>query len=211
MDKKILKRIKLFIIILSLSMIKVVGVKAESTDIYSTEEDGVWKPTDKISKTFKIQNIWGKKCYLEGIEFSRSYIKDNDTNYKYIIEEAEKENILDGTYNVTITDGKEEIYSGTMDDLANRTINFKEPIFMDLNFVGEFYITIEFNNLAGNDYQNKSYEYILKPKVFVVTMDNNVDDSLSMLTKTGGFINKHTLIMVGVLIVSGGVAICFKI
>ena len=210
MDKKILKRIKLFIIILSLSMIKVVGVKAESTDIYSTEEDGVWKPTDKISKTFKIQNIWGKKCYLEGIEFSRSYIKDNDTNYKYIIEEAEKENILDGTYNVTITDGKEEIYSGTMDDLANRTINFKEPIFMDLNFVGEFYITIEFNNLAGNDYQNKSYEYILKPKVFVVTMDNNVDDSLSMLTKTGGFINKYTLIMVGVLIVSGGVAICFK-
>ena len=98
-----------------------------------------------------------------------------------------------------------------MDDLANRTINFKEPIFMDLNFVGEFYITIEFNNLAGNDYQNKSYEYILKPKVFVVTMDNNVDDSLSMLTKTGGFINKYTLIMVGVLIVSGGVAICFKI
>ena len=211
MDKKILKRIKLFIIILSLSMIKVVGVKAESTDIYSTEEDGVWKPTDKISKTFKIQNIWGKKCYLEGIEFSRSYIKDNDTNYKYIIEEAEKENILDGTYNVTITDGKEEIYLGTMDDLANRTINFKEPIFMDLNFVGEFYITIEFNNLAGNDYQNKGYEYILKPKVFVVTMDNNVDDSLSMLTKTGGFINKYTLIMVGVLIVSGGVAICFKI
>ena len=116
MDKKILKRIKLFIIILSLSMIKVGGVKAESTDIYSTEEDGVWKPTDKISKTFKIQNIRGKKCYLEGIEFSRSYIKDNDTNYKYIIEEAEKENILDGTYNVTITDGKEEIYSGTMDD-----------------------------------------------------------------------------------------------
>ena len=211
MDKKILKRIKLFIIILSLSMIKVVGVKEESTDIYSTEEDGVWKPTDKISKTFKIQNIWGKKCYLEGIEFSRSYIKDNDTNYKYIIEEAEKENILDGTYNVTITDGKEEIYSGNMDDLANRTINFKEPIFMDLNFVGEFYITIEFNNLAGNNYQNKSYEYILKPKVFVVTMDNNVDDSLSMLTKTGGFINKYTLIMVGVLIVSGGVAICFKI
>ncbi|CDM67313.1 hypothetical protein CM240_0134 [Clostridium bornimense] len=211
MDKKILQRIKLFIIILSLSMIKVVSVKAELTDIYSTEEDGVWRPTDKISKTFKIQNIWGKECYLEGIEFSKSYIKDNDINYKYSIEEAEKENILDNVYNVTITYGEEEIYSGTMDDLANRTINFKEPIFMDLNFVGEFYITIEFNNLVGNDYQNKSYQYILKPNVFVVMMENNVDDSLLVLTKTGEIINKNTLIMVGILTVGGGVVIWFKI
>ncbi|MBU5316103.1 hypothetical protein KQI30_07445 [Clostridium bornimense] len=210
MDKDVLRRIKLFIFILSLSIIKVVGAKAATTNIYSTEEDGVWRPTDKISKTFEIENIWGKKCYLEGIEFSRSYIRDTDTDYKYSIEEAEKEKILDNIYNVTITYNDEKIYSGTMENLASRTIKFKKPIFMDLNFVGEFYITIVFNNQSGNDYQNKSYEYILEPKVFVVTANNKVENNLSSLTKTGGFSDRDTLIMVGVLIICGGIVIWLK-
>ena len=97
-----------------------------------------------------------------------------------------------------------------MENLASRTIKFKKPIFMDLNFVGEFYITIVFNNQSGNDYQNKSYEYILEPKVFVVTANNKVENNFSSLTKTGGFSDRDTLIMVGVLIICGGIVIWLK-
>lgn len=204
MDKKILKIIKLFIIILSLSMIKVGNVKGESSKIYSTEEDGVWRPTDKVSKTFKIENVWGKKCFLEGIEFSRSYIKDVDTNRQYSLKEAEKYKILDNVYDVKISEGDKEIYSGNINSLVDKTIEFENPIFMDLDFVKEFTITIEFDSLAGNNYQNKSYEYILEPKVFVLITDDSADERLSVLTKTGEVISKSTVIMVGIIIAIGG-------
>ena len=35
--------------------------------IYSREKEGVWKPSDIVYKTFTIDNIWGEKCYLQGI------------------------------------------------------------------------------------------------------------------------------------------------
>ena len=160
--------------------------------VYSREKEGVWKPSDIVYKTFTIDNIWGEKCYLQGISFKRSYISDVNSGKVYSFDEAKEEGILDTEYNIVIAKGNKNIYSGKISDLADRDINFEEPIFMDINSKVDFNMNISFNSLSGNEYQNKNYEYILYPNAFNVTVEKD-NVITKKLTKTGSILNNLTL------------------
>lgn len=171
--------------------------------IYSREKEGVWKPSDIVNNTFTINNIWGEKCYLKGISFKRSYISDINSGKVYSLDEAKEKGILDTEYNINIAQGSKNIYSGKIADLANRDIDFENPIYMDVNSKVDFNMNISFNSLAGNEFQNKNYEYILYPNAYTVTVekDNVITKNL---TKTGSIFNKETLILeASVLIIMG--------
>lgn len=205
MSKKASGIIK-FLLIMLVIVVNPTIVRAENTNIYSTEEDGVWRPTDKITKNFVIKNVWKEKCFLESINFDRTIIKDIDTGREYSIEEATKEGILDDEYNVTINMGEERLYSGTMKDLTKKTIMLDKPVFMDLDSTVNFSMSIDFNSMAGNEFQNKRYEYILYPNAFKVVNDTNTDmprfitQTGSILSTSNLFIGSLTIIMFGLLL-----------
>ena len=74
---------------------------------------------------------------------------------------------------------------------------------MDVNSKVDFNMNISFNSLAGNEFQNKNYEYILYPNAYTVTVekDNVITKNL---TKTGSIFNKETLILeASILIIMG--------
>lgn len=182
-----------------------VGVLGSEDDnyIYSRDKEGVWKPSDIVNNTFTIDNIWGEKCYLKGISFKRSYISDVNSGKVYSFDEAKEEGILDTEYNINIAQGSKNIYSGKISDLANRDINFENPIFMDVNSKVDFDMNISFNSLSGNEFQNKNYEYILYPNAFTVTVEKD-NVITKKLTKTGSIFNKETLILeASILIIMG--------
>ncbi|MBU5316108.1 hypothetical protein KQI30_07470 [Clostridium bornimense] len=176
---------------------------ARAENIYSIEEDGVWRPTDEIRKDFVIKNVWKEKCFLESISFDRTVIKDINTDKEYSIDEAIKEGILDDEYNVTINMGKEKLYSGTINELAKKTIVLDKPIFMDLNSKVDFCININFNAMAGNSYQNKRYEYILYPRAFKVVEDTNIDMP-RFITQTGSSLSSTNLLIGSLAIIIFG-------
>ncbi|CDM67308.1 hypothetical protein CM240_0129 [Clostridium bornimense] len=205
MSKKVPGIIKILLIMLVI-VVNPTIVRAENTNIYSTEEDGVWRPTDKITKNFVIKNVWKEKCFLEGISFNRTIIKDIDTGRGYSVEEATKEGILDDEYNVTINMGEEILYSGTIKELVKKTVMLDKPIFMDLDSTVKFSIAIDFNSMAGNELQNKRYEYILYPSAFKVEEDTNIDMP-TFITQTGSilsisnlFIGSLTMVIFGILL-----------
>lgn len=197
--------LKQALIILIIVVLNPIIAMAEGRNIYSTDEDGVWRPTDEVSKTFTIKNIWKEKCFLESITFDGTKIRDVDTGKEYSISEAEKEGILDDEYNVKVIMGNETLYSGTMKDLITGIIMLDDPIFMDLDSKVDFNITIDFNSLSGNEYQNKCYEYILYPNAFKLVEDTVPEIPNKFITKTGSIINNTNLFILSLTVISLGI------
>jgi len=145
--------------------------------VFSFEKDGYWKPSDSISRDFTVKNIWGKECYLDYITFNNTYIKDISTLKEYSVEEAVDYGIIND-YKVIISlndanEGKEILFKGSMQELCNAKIELKEKLFMELDSVVTFNISITLDALASNEYQNKSYQYILQPSAFEITKPVN--------------------------------------
>lgn len=208
---KVAKYITCFIIVFLLfSSVNIQQVKAEKQDseIYNLDKDGYWKPKDNIAHDFYIENIWGETCYLESIAFQRISIKDVGSDKSYNIDEAISSGIIDDAYNITINEGENLLYSGDISDLVSKErIPLKEPIFLELDTKIKFTISIYFDPLAGNEYQNKKYEYLLYPEAFKV---EEVFKPEINLPQTGSVISSFTIGIVGICLIILGVLISLR-
>ena len=185
-------------------------VKADKkyNEIYSLEKDGYWRPTDDIAHDFYIENIWGEQCYLEGIGFQRISIKDVSTDEIYDEDDAISSGIIDDKYYVTINQGEKLLYSGKMSELMKQEyITLDEPIFLELDTKIKFSMQIYFDALAGNEYQNKKYEYVLYPKAFKIEEEfkSEVD-----LPQTGSKYSSLTIVMLSACIIIIGIMLSRK-
>ena len=185
-------------------------VKADKKydEIYSLEKDGYWRPTDDIAHDFYIENIWGEQCYLEGIGFQRISIKDVSTDKTYNEDDAISSGIIDDKYYVTINQGEKLLYSGKMSELMKQEyITLDEPIFLELDTKIKFSMQVYFDALAGNEYQNKKYEYVLYPKAFKIEEEfkSEVD-----LPQTGSKYSSLTIVMLSACIIIIGIMLSRK-
>ena len=208
---KVAKYITCFItVFLLFSSVNIQQVKAEKQDseIYNLDKDGYWKPKDNIAHDFYIENIWGETCYLESIAFQRISIKDVGSDKSYNIDEAISSGIIDDAYNITINEGENLLYSGDISDLVSKErIPLKEPIFLELDTKIKFTISIYFDPLAGNEYQNKKYEYLLYPEAFKV---EEVFKPEINLPQTGSVISSFTIGIVGICLIILGLLISLR-
>ena len=193
-----------FLVFLLFFTVNSYDVKADKKydEIYSLEKDGYWRPTDDIAHDFYIENIWGEQCYLEGIGFQRISIKDVSTDKTYTEDNAISSGIIDDKYYVTINQGEKLLYSGKMAELMNQEyITLDEPIFLELDTKIKFSMQIYFDALAGNEYQNKKYEYVLYPKAFKIEEEFKPEINIP---QTGSIISSNLIIGIsGLLIVFG--------
>ena len=199
-----------FIVFLLLFTVNSYDVKADKKydEIYSLEKDGYWRPTDDIAHDFYIENIWGEQCYLEGIGFQRISIKDVSTDKTYNEDDAISSGIIDDKYYVTINQGEKLLYSGKMSELMRQEyITLDEPIFLELDTKIKFSMQIYFDALAGNEYQNKKYEYVLYPKAFKIEEEfkSEVD-----LPQTGSKYSSLTIVMLSACIIIIGIMLSRK-
>ena len=199
-----------FIVFLLLFTVNSYDVKADKkyNEIYSLEKDGYWRPTDDIAHDFYIENIWGEQCYLEGIGFQRISIKDVSTDKTYNEDDAISSGIIDDKYYVTISEGDKLLYSGKMSELMRQEyITLDEPIFLELDTKIKFSMQIYFDALAGNEYQNKKYEYVLYPKAFKIEEEfkSEVD-----LPQTGSKYSSLTIVMLSACIIIIGIMLSRK-
>lgn len=137
----------------------------EDNKIFSFSKDGFWKPSDSVTHDFFIGNGYGVNCYLDGFTFTNSYIKDLNTGKEYTVTDAISDGIIQD-YQVTLSvddqnEGSLTLFSGKFTDLILQQIKLSKPIFMDTQKQVQFKIIISFNPEAGNEYQNKSYEFNL--------------------------------------------------
>ena len=151
----------------------VLAAEDDDKTVFSFEKDGYWKPSDSISRDFYVKNIWGKVCYLDYFAFKNTYIRDVKTLKEYSVEEAINSGIIND-YKVIISlidanKGKDILFEGSMQEVSNTKIELKEKLFMELDSVVTFNISITLDALASNEYQNKSYEYIIEPSAYEVT------------------------------------------
>lgn len=199
-----------FIVFLLFFTVNSYDVKADKkyNEIYSLEKDGYWRPTDDIAHDFYIENIWGEQCYLEGIGFQRISIKDVSTDKTYNEDDAISSGIIDDKYYVTISEGDKLLYSGKMSELMRQEyITLDEPIFLELDTKIKFSMQIYFDALAGNEYQNKKYEYVLYPKAFKIEEEfkSEVD-----LPQTGSKYSSLTIVMLSACIIIIGIMLSRK-
>lgn len=199
-----------FIVFLLLFTVNSYDVKADKKydEIYSLEKDGYWRPTDDIAHDFYIENIWGEQCYLEGIGFQRISIKDVSTDKTYTEDNAISSGIIDDKYYVTINKGEKLLYSGKMSELMKQEyIALDEPIFLELDTKIKFSMQIYFDALAGNEYQNKKYEYVVYPKAFKIEEEfkSEVD-----LPQTGSKYSSLTIVMLSACIIIIGIMLSRK-
>ena len=199
-----------FIVFLLFFTVNSYDVKADKkyNEIYSLEKDGYWRPTDDIAPDFYIENIWGEQCYLEGIGFQRISIKDVSTDKTYNEDDAISSGIIDDKYYVTINQGEKLLYSGKMSELMKQEyITLDEPIFLELDTKIKFSMQIYFDALAGNEYQNKKYEYVLYPKAFKIEEEfkSEVD-----LPQTGSKYSSLTIVMLSACIIIIGIMLSRK-
>ena len=199
-----------FIVFLLFFTVNSYDVKADKKydEIYSLEKDGYWRPTDDIAHDFYIENIWGEQCYLEGIGFQRISIKDVSTDKTYNEDDAISSGIIDDKYYVTINQGEKLLYSGKMSELMKQEyITLDEPIFLELDTKIKFSMQIYFDALAGNEYQNKKYEYVLYPKAFKIEEEfkSEVD-----LPQTGSKYSSLTIVMLSACIIIIGIMLSRK-
>ena len=199
-----------FIVFLLFFTVNSYDVKADKkyNEIYSLEKDGYWRPTDDIAHDFYIENIWGEQCYLEGIGFQRISIKDVSTDEIYDEDDAISSGIIDDKYYVTINQGEKLLYSGKMSELMKQEyITLDEPIFLELDTKIKFSMQIYFDALAGNEYQNKKYEYVLYPKAFKIEEEfkSEVD-----LPQTGSKYSSLTIVMLSACIIIIGIMLSRK-
>ena len=199
-----------FIVFLLFFTVNSYDVKADKkyNEIYSLEKDGYWRPTDDIAHDFYIENIWGEQCYLEGIGFQRISIKDVSTDKTYNEDDAISSGIIDDKYYVTINQGEKLLYSGKMSELMRQEyITLDEPIFLELDTKIKFSMQIYFDALAGNEYQNKKYEYVLYPKAFKIEEEfkSEVD-----LPQTGSKYSSLTIVMLSACIIIIGIMLSRK-
>lgn len=196
-----------FIVFLLFFAVNIYEVKADkkNNQIYSFEKDGYWRPTDDIGHDFYIENLWEEECYLESIGFKRISIKDISNDKVYSENEAVSSGIMDDKYYVTINQGEKNIYSGKMSELMKQEyITLDEPIFLELDTKVEFSMNIYFDALAGNEYQNKKYEYVLYPKAFKVEEEFKPEINLP---QTGSVISSRLIILISGLLIVFGVLI----
>lgn len=199
-----------FIVFLLFFTVNSYDVKADKkyNEIYSLEKDGYWRPTDDIAHDFYIENIWGEQCYLEGIGFQRISIKDVSTDKTYNEDDAISSGIIDDKYYVTISEGDKLLYSGKMSELMRQEyITLDEPIFLELDTKIKFSMQIYFDALAGNEYQNKKYEYVVYPKAFKIEEEfkSEVD-----LPQTGSKYSSLTIVMLSACIIIIGIMLSRK-
>ena len=199
-----------FIVFLLFFTVNSYDVKADKKydEIYSLEKDGYWRPTDDIAHDFYIENIWGEQCYLEGIGFQRISIKDVSTDKTYTEDNAISSGIIDDKYYVTISEGDKLLYSGKMSELMKQEyITLDEPIFLELDTKIKFSMQIYFDALAGNEYQNKKYEYVVYPKAFKIEEEfkSEVD-----LPQTGSEYSSLTIVMLSACIIIIGIMLSRK-
>ena len=199
-----------FIVFLLFFTVNSYDVKADKkyNKIYSLEKDGYWRPTDDIAHDFYIENIWGEQCYLEGIGFQRISIKDVSTDKTYNEDDAISSGIIDDKYYVTISEGDKLLYSGKMSELMKQEyITLDEPIFLEVDTKIKFSMQIYFDALAGNEYQNKKYEYVVYPKAFKIEEEfkSEVD-----LPQTGSEYSSLTIVMLSACIIIIGIMLSRK-
>jgi hypothetical protein len=161
--------------------------------VFSFEKDGYWEPSDSISHNFTIKNIWGKSCYLDYITLNKNYIIDVKTLREYSIDQAIENGIIND-YNVVIclndaNEGNDILFDGSMKELENYKIQLKKKIFMEQNTTVTFNIKISFDKLAKNQYQNKSYQYIIEPSAYQVipSEKNETKNKIEQLSNFGLF------------------------
>lgn len=199
-----------FIVFLLFFTVNSYDVKADKkyNEIYSLEKDGYWRPTDDIAHDFYIENIWGEQCYLEGIGFQRISIKDVSTDKTYNEDDAISSGIIDDKYYVTINQEEKLLYSGKMSELMKQEyITLDEPIFLEVDTKIKFSMQIYFDALAGNEYQNKKYEYVVYPKAFKIEEEfkSEVD-----LPQTGSEYSSLTIVMLSACIIIIGIMLSRK-
>lgn len=190
-----------FIVFLLVFAVNIYEVKADkkNNEIYSFEKDGYWRPTDDIGHDFYIENLWEEECYLESIGFKRISIKDISNDKVYNENEAVSSGIMDDKYYVTINQGEKVLYSGKMSELMKQEyITLDEPIFLELDTKVEFSMNIYFDALAGNEYQNKKYEYVLYPKAFKIEEEFKPEINLP---QTGSVISSKLIVLVSILLI----------
>ena len=190
-----------FIVFLLVFAVNIYEVKADkkNNEIYSFEKDGYWRPTDDIRHDFYIENLWEEECYLEGIGFKRVSIKDISNDKVYNENEAVSSGIMDDKYYVTINQGEKVLYSGKMSELMKQEyITLDEPIFLELDTKVKFSMNIYFDDLAGNEYQNKKYEYVLYPKAFKIEEEFKPEINLP---QTGSVISSKLIVLVSILLI----------
>lgn len=190
-NRRLFIKVLLIITILVSLNKSIVMAASDENGIFNFNKDGNWKPGDEVTHSFEIENIWGVECYLNSLYFKYSYIYDIDKDKEYTVEEAIKSELIDN-YNVKLyiinaNKIKEEIYNGTLRDLSNTKIKLKEDIFMKLDSTVSIEMKIYFNEECGNEFQNKSLEYILNPSAFKVEYSegNHKVDSFLNNIRTG--------------------------
>lgn len=174
-------RFKIIIVFLGVFLgINFLAVKAnEENHIFSLEIDGFWKPSDEKKHDFTIRNDYGERYYLDGLSFKNTLIKDMKNNKVYSLNQAISENIIE-SYNISvrISDkvyGEETLFKGKLSELYDKEILMSSSIYMDIDEEINFEISISMDPLAGNKYQNMSYQFILFPKGHKVEYNTGED------------------------------------
>lgn len=173
------------------SLNTVVLADDNGSSIFSLDKDGYWKPADSVSHQFVLENIWNEEGYLDYLRFNKSYIEDMKTLKNYTVEDAIQKGIIaDYTIIIALDDpkiGKIELYKGRLKDLDGVKINLKNKIYMKLDSKVIFRISIYFDKNASNEYQNKSYKYIIQPSAYKINDSNNQKGTI-IINHPGGIV-----------------------
>ena len=170
MTKRLIGVLKVCLLVFSLTLFNGFSMSVKAEEVFNLEKDGFWAPTDSVTHSFTIENVWGQECYFDYLKFSGSYIKNTLTGQEYTLEQAKELEIIQG-YDVVIKlndskYGKEVIYNGKLMDLADERILLKKDILMKLDTVVDFTINISFEALSPNRYQDMQYIYVFYPHAY---------------------------------------------
>ena len=154
--------------------------KVEENNLFDIEQDGYWQPGDTKTTEFEIENMWEEKCVLESITFTKSYIKDIKTGKEYTTKEAIEDELLN-SYNIIIflddeKYGTYQLFEGDFEKLCNSKIKFNNKIYMDIDSKVKININITLNKDTNNNYQNKSYKFILEPNAYKINYETDKTD-----------------------------------
>ena len=131
-----------------------------------------------------------------------NFLSDIQSNKIYETNEAISSGIMDDKYYVTISKGDKLLYSGKMSQLMKQEyITLDEPIFLEVDTKIKFSMEIYFDALAGNEYQNKKYEYVVYPKVFKIKEEFKPEINLP---QTGSIISSNLIIVLSILLIVFG-------
>lgn len=159
--------------------------------------DGFWYPGRTLSKQFVIKNNYNDEIEFDKISVNIQSVDNYILNKVFNPDEDIYKEFLKNL-KVLLKDGDNVIFEGTFEEFNKNGVLLKTPMKISGNSQKELTITLHFEEAAGNIFQNLRHSFNLSIQ-YVLKDGTAVDQKITSLPQTGGFLNVVTLLVIGLL------------